>query len=232
VRLRPGLAQGACFVLSLGAALASASGFASVGGATETAATARVIDRTFVCSIGHIAGGREIEIHARSGFRSLQNPSQWQMLPYAEVGPLGRHVVSISAGRPREKHRDTPYDNGPFGSRLAVGVTSCEAARANVSLSARGLTGGPASQLGEVYDCPTPRKQILVRVRAVFRTPTSLRLRGGYDQRAWSTSGTVRESPREASFAVRTRGGKPLALAAVFESGKARLFTAPSCIAE
>jgi hypothetical protein len=223
-----------CFALTVGAALA-ASAFVAGGSATTSAAPARVIDRTFVCSIGHIAGGREIEIHARSGFRSLQNPSQWQMLPSAEVGPLGRYLVSISAGRPREKHRDNPSDNGPFGSRLAVVATSCKVARASVSLSARGLTGGPASQLGEVYDCPTPRsptprKQILVRVRAVFRTPTSLRQRGGYDQRAWSTSGTVRESPREASFAVRTRGGKPLALAAVFESGKARLFTAPSCI--
>jgi hypothetical protein len=221
----------ACFAVTAAGALA-ASAFVGGVGAPASAAPAWVIDRTFVCSIGHIAGGREIEIHARSGFRSLQSPSQWQMLPYAELGPLGRHLVSISAGRPREKHRDNPSDNGPFGSRLAVVATSCKAARANVSLSARGLTGGAASQLGEVYDCPTPRKQILVRVRAVFRTPTSLRLRGGYDQRAWSTSGTVSESPREACFAVRTRGGKPLALAAVFESGKARLFTAPSCVEE
>jgi hypothetical protein len=219
----------ACFALAVAAAFA-VSAFVGGVGAPASAAPARVIDRTFVCSTGAVAGGREVEIHARSGFRSLQNPSQWQMLPHAEVGPLGRYLVSISAGRPREKNRDNPYDNGPFGSRLAIGATSCKAARASVSLSARGLTGGPASQLGEVYDCPTPRKQILVRVRAVFRTPTSLRLRGGSDQRAWSTSGTLRESPREVSFAVQTRGGKPLALAAVFESGKARLFTAPSCV--
>lgn len=222
----------ACITLALGAALVGANESSSDASASASAAPARVIDRTFVCSTGIVAGGREIEIHARSGFRSLQNPTQWQMLPHAELRTRGPdlYLVSISAGAPREKNRNNPYDNGPFGSGLSVGAKSCKAARANISLSARSLSGGPASQLGEDYDCPAPWK-VLVRVRAVFRAPTSLRLSTIYNWRAWRTSRTLRESPREAYFAVRTRR-KPLAFAQAFESGKARLFTAPSCVAE
>jgi hypothetical protein len=222
----------ACSALTVAAAFA-ASAFVGGVGAPASAAPARVIDRTFLCSAGVVAGGREIEIYARSGFRSLQNPSLWQMLPRVELRTRGpdHYLVYISAGQPREKDANNPYDDGPFGSGLSIGATatSCKSAMGNVRLSGRGLTGGAASQLGDTFDCPAPWK-ILVRVRGVFRAPTSLRLSRRYDWRALRTSFTLRESPREAYFAVRTQGGKPLAFAAAFESGKARLFTAPSCV--
>jgi hypothetical protein len=224
----------ACFALTVGAALA-ASAFVAGGRTITSAAPARVIDRTFVCSAGVVAGGREIEIYARSGFRSLRSPSQWQMLPHAELRTRGpdQYLAYISAGQPREDSDPDHPARGPFGSGLSIGATatSCKSARAKVRLSARGLTGGAATQLGDAYDCPAPWR-ILVRVRGVFRVPTSLRLSRRYDWRAWRTTFTLAESPREAYFAVQTRGGKPLAFASVFESGKARLFTAPSCIAE
>jgi hypothetical protein len=219
----------ACFAVTVAAALA-ASAAVGDGGATTSAAPARVIDRTFVCESGLVGGGREIELRARSGFRSLQNPSQWQMLPSVGLSTRG-DLISISAGEPREKRANDPNDFGPFGSGLSVGATSCKPAGASVRLSPRGLSGGAATQLGDTYDCPAPWK-VLVRVRGVFPVPTSLRLNRRFDSRAWTTSFRTPESPKEAYFAVQTRGGKALAFAAAFASGKARLFTAPSCIAE
>jgi hypothetical protein len=227
--LRRGMMRRACLELPVGVVLA-ASAFVASGSATTSVAPARVIDRTFVCESGLVGGGREIELRARSGFRSLQNPSQWQMLPSVGLSTRG-DLTSISAGEPREKRANDPNDFGPFGSGLSVGATSCKPARASVRLSARGLSGGAASQLGDTYDCPAPWK-VLVRVRGVFPVPTSLRLNRHYDSRAWRTSFRPAESPREAYFAVQTRGGKALAFAAAFGSGKARLFTAPSCTAE
>jgi hypothetical protein len=93
-----------------------------------------------------------------------------------------------------------------------------------VPLSARGLSGGAASYFGDRYACPAPRRAY-IRVRAIFRTPMSLRL----DRRLMLKTDVP---VRQASFVVRTESGKPFAYASVNEAGKARLFTSPACVAE
>lgn len=127
----------------------------------------------------------------------------------------GTSLVDADAGAP------VPENNWSFSHSRQ----QCRASRAHVPLSARGLMGGAAGALGDSYDCFPPRR-VLVRVRAVFRSRTSLRLN--------SVTGHLftRTPVREVSLAVRTSSGKPLAYAAALESGKARVFAAPGCLPE
>ena len=66
-------------------------------------------------------------------------------------------------------------------------------------------------------------------VRGVFRGTTSLR-----PDRAQGVLKVLRATGdlSEASFAVRTQSGKPVAFGTVNATGKARLFTAPGCVAD
>ncbi len=66
-------------------------------------------------------------------------------------------------------------------------------------------------------------------VRGVFRGTTSLR-----PDRAQGVLKVLRATGdlSEAAFAVRTQSRKPVAFGTVTASGKARLFTAPSCVAD
>jgi hypothetical protein len=71
------------------------------------------------------------------------------------------------------------------------------------------------------FQCAAPPR-VLVRVRAVFRAPTSVESAS----EALSAQGEI----SEASIAVRTQAGKPPALGSVSGSGKARLFASRSCL--
>jgi hypothetical protein len=75
----------------------------------------------------------------------------------------------------------------------------------------------------DAFDCSTTRR-VLVRVRAVIEG--SSRLHGD--------AGFVKTNTplREARLAMRTASGRPLLFAEVLESGKARLLTARSCVAD
>jgi hypothetical protein len=64
-------------------------------------------------------------------------------------------------------------------------------------------------------------RSILLRVRAAFSLPVNIRARDGVQSS---------EAPlRKGFLAIRTEQGKPLLYADVLESGRARLFVAPSC---
>jgi hypothetical protein len=65
------------------------------------------------------------------------------------------------------------------------------------------------------------RPRVVVRVRAVLARPAVLQ---SYRKFARTTVPVT-----EARLVVQTQSGKRLAYGEVFESGKARLFTAPSC---
>jgi hypothetical protein len=109
-----------------------------------------------------------------------------------------------------------PHNEGT----VAFSQRRCKPSAARVPLAASRLQGGAASPFGEEIDCFTPR-QILVRVRAVMLSRLRMYPSGGFLR-------TIVPA-REASFAVRTLSGKPLVYGRVLASGKARLFTAPSC---
>lgn len=88
-------------------------------------------------------------------------------------------------------------------------------------LSPRGLGGGSANRFGENFECYPP-KRVLIRVRAVFSSPTAPKRRGA----GLASSVTVKEG----RLAVRTQTGKPLVYAEALESGRARLFVAGNCL--
>jgi hypothetical protein len=207
-----GLARG------FGAALlvAIALPFQPMAGGHPAAAPARVFDRTFVCSTAIVAGIRKIDLYAGPGVR--EGSRNWRTLAYAgaSTGVFGApdgQLGGISAGGPRPANYDWT---------VHIYRGRCTPTVASVPLSARGLTGG-AVRFREDYEC-FPPSRILVRYRAVFRSPTALRL---YRPR---NALFAREPVKEAFLAVRAPSGRPLALAVAHESGKARLFTAPSCI--
>jgi hypothetical protein len=173
----------------------------------------RVIDRTLRCSVSARAGIRELDIFSQAGVREQGNPSNWLALPHVALYGSGLDAVSVGirAGRPRSPVQDS--------RRLTLWIRDdrCRPAAARVPLSPKGLGGGAASQLPERFECVAPRR-ILVRVRGEFRSPTSLRRD--------STATPLKSG----FFAVRSESGKPLFYAAVFDSGKARVFMPANCV--
>lgn len=202
-------------------------------GARPATTTATVIDRTFLCSISPRSGIRSLGVSARSGFRNPESPSTWRWLALAQIeGTDFRNLFLLAAGAP---HR--PDDRSPATTRwLTIDPQVCVASRASVPLSPKGLSGGEASQLrgtnyvgSDAYRCNVPSK-VLVRVRAVFRTPTTLTRQRLYGDLALTTGTAV--VAREAAFALRTQGGKAVAFADVRESGQGRLFAGAGCLSD
>jgi hypothetical protein len=201
----------------IGADLSGGGGQATATTPTRAAA-ARIIDRTLLCSTLLQAGVRKIGFGGTAAARGQEDVAGRKQL--AEVGlTSGSHnpagLAGIVAGGSVDPARgsDTFYINRRY----------CSPSRTRVPLSARGLVGGAASPFGEGYECFPPRR-ILVRARAIFRSPTSLRRRA---ESFWTPT------PVERGYvAARTLSGKPLVFGEIAESGAARLFAAPRCIPE
>lgn len=208
----------------------------TTAGAQPQAAPARVIDRTMLCSTLPIGGGHyQFEVRAQRGVR--ENRTTWKWLAFAGVrvghitrGPAQLEDSLVWAGAGRASQRTNleeldpawPYPARTHGT-LALNERLCRASRARVSLTAKGLEGGLAGPYGDRYDCPAPRS-VLVRLRATVRTGEPI-----YRDRHFVKT---RATLQSAYLAIRTRSGKRLAFAAVFESGKARLLAASSCLAD
>lgn len=198
---------------------------------------------------GPAAGGRargfepKIDLSATSGFR---DSGKWSTLASGGISNQGSNPTILP---PNEAGlRATVYTQWGFGFSAGAGALAprdpaappvrrgfriwskvskacAPASSRRVPLSPRGLSGGVASQLSDEYECPAPRR-VYLRIRGVFRSPASLRL----DRRFLYHNTEV--PLKEAAIAVRSESGKPLAFVAVSESGKARIFTAPSCAAD
>jgi hypothetical protein len=212
------------------------AGLSLVHSSGRAAPAPAVIDRTLLCSTLSVGGGLyQFWVRAQDGIR--QNRTTWRSLAFAAaragritIGPSQLDDSLAWAGAGRVSHTTnleyydamSPYPAQTHGT-LALNQKLCTRSTARVRLTAKGLEGGRAGQLGAEYDCPAPRR-VLVRVRATLGTRALI-----YRERDFvKTKGNL----RTAYLAIRTRSGKPLAFAAVFESGKARLFTASSCIAD
>ncbi|MEX2210664.1 MAG: hypothetical protein WD689_02735 [Gaiellaceae bacterium] len=171
------------------------------------APAATVIDRTLLCEVGISGGVRKLKLYSSSAIR--EGPQQ--------------HAASV----------DVSTNLRPTWRLAAIGEGSlelspaCTRSSATVPLSARGLDGGAAGIFGDEHGCLTPRR-VLLRVRATFTSRVTLRRGSPYGFPVLFARGTV----EQASLAIRTQAGKPLAYATVSETGKARLFTAGSCTAE
>ena len=205
----------------------------SAASSEASAPSAGAIDRTLLCATAPRGGVYEIEARAHRGIR--EGPSRWKQLPFAVVGSGGtagranspalfdNSLAWISAGRATATTTvDTEFMAVPVSALGTLAVKAgCRTTKTPVPLTPTGLEGGATSPFGDELDCSSPRR-VLVRVRAVLGAPTSLRKRG--------TLLKTTIPVKEARLAVRTQNGKPLVYAEVFESGKARLFTAPGCV--
>lgn len=191
-----------------------------------------VLDRTFACTPSFLGGIRQIDTRARRG--SGRHGSSWDRPAFAGVETsvsgsaataIEDELVWVAAGRPSASASVVGTFVGftfPFRSWGTIGVNRerCRGSTARVQLGRRGLRGGAAGPIHDRWDCATGRG-VLVRVRAVLGSPASLK--------TFRTVLRTTVPVKSAQLAVRTQSGKPLVYAQVLESGKAFLYTAPSC---
>lgn len=233
---RPGASSIGLGVGIAAAALALATTVGADDGKGSTSQTAsRVIDRAFLCTNATRAGARTIGVSAKSGFR---DSGMWKWVASIGIGNRGTTLTKLPSGG----NTDTNWGVGvvagagriardpsvPYAEpRLTIWSRwsrACSpASPRRVPLVARGLSGGVAGHFGDRFTCAVPRR-ILVRVQAAFVTSTTLRL-----DRA-SRFLVARGSVRGGFVAARTESGRPLAFAAVSDSARARIFTAPGCL--
>jgi hypothetical protein len=185
------------------AATASESWVSGRTPGTSSGPAAPVIDRTFLCSTAMRGGIRQISVQATAAARPAPGGASFTVL--TSWVPDGSLASGSTAG-------------------VALNPTHCRPSRANVPLTTAKLEGGSPGTSGQEFDCETPPR-VLVRVRAEFRVPTPLQTSRDFGYPQLVARGEV----TKASLAVRTPTGRPLAFAAVFASGKARLFAARSC---
>lgn len=201
---------------------------ALVGAATQPVAGAepaasRIVDRTLSCPVGIRAGVRAVSVRGQAGVRDIEDRSKWKFLASATVSDEYAPFAGVNAGNPVA---DLAPGIPARPERLWIAAGSTCRAVARIPFTKRGLSRASAGRLGDSHEC-RPGSRVLVRVRGVFRAPTSLRVRRlPHGITRLVAAGTVREG----FLAVRSAAGEPLAYAEVFESGKTRLFTAPSCV--
>jgi hypothetical protein len=183
----------------------------------------RVIDRTLSCPVAARAAVRTVNVTATTGTRLREDASKWKILASAGARDSTGSFAGVSAGNPLAD-LEPGFPAPPFRVYVAAGRRCTTVAR--MPFSRGGLAAERPSPLGSEYEC-LPGRRALVRVRAEFRAPTTLRQRrfaGGVVQLV--ATGTVLRG----QLAVRSATGRPLAYAEVDESGRARLFVARSCI--
>lgn len=193
----------------------------AVDGAASPSAT-RLVDRTLACTTGYHGGARVIFVRAQSAFGE---GATLEWLAGAYVSTAGQPLPTKPNYRPTLAGVNAGWPPPPPLTSGGLGFENqrCVPSKARVALSSRGLTGGPAGQLGDEYTCIVP-KTVVVRVRARFREPVTLRLTNR--QRFYSAAGRIERG----QIAVATAAGKPLVYAEVTESGgTSRLFTSRGC---
>jgi hypothetical protein len=194
----------------------------------------RVLDTTVVCGtseyggvdvIGHRGTGRAGGVWDRPAVVSVTNGSA------ASGGVdnpslLDNTLTWATAGRPHASATLVEYHLlrqlyliRTWGTH-AVNNPICKPTKARAALSPVGLQGGPLGPFDEHMVCAV-RPRVVVRVRVVLARAAVLQ---SYRKFARTTVPV-----KEARVVVQTQSGKRLAYGEVFESGKARLFTAPSC---
>jgi hypothetical protein len=165
-------------------------------------AASRIIDRTMVCLTAPQGGVREVEVEAHGnvikGPGLVNVASAW--VPDMPLAGVGQDIAYFNPRR-------------------------CKRATARVPLRKRTLDGGPVDrQSGTEIDCETPRR-VLVRVRAILRRPTLLRL--GTTEFSNQYRLLIARGAVSAGFvAVQTPSGKPLVFA-TSRRASVRVFTAP-----
>jgi hypothetical protein len=218
-------------VISTGAVLAVVAAI-SLQPAANAQSGARVIDRTFACNPALIGGIRQIDTRAyrRSGKRG----ASWDRPAFADVSTsvsgaaataIEDELAWVTSGRPSAEATVVSTLVGftfPMRSwgTLAFNPRLCRPTTAKVALGRTGLRGGPVGATDDRWDCASGRR-VLVRIRATLTAPAQLT---GY--RGFLRTTVPVES---ASLAVQADSGKRLVFSQVLPSGKALLYTSPTC---
>jgi hypothetical protein len=196
----PAKSASPCYV-----ATASETWTSGVAPGTASGAGARVIDRTFLCTTASQGGIRMISVRAwnGSGGAAGQGPS-----------------FDVSTGH------SGSLASASANTGLYLYPDECRETRARVPLATRNLKARPPGPYGREFECEVPPRVVL-RVRTVFREPTTLESSrsSGYRAQVLSAKGEM----SDAAIAVRTPSGKALAYASL-SSGKAGLHAARSCV--
>jgi len=197
----------------------------------------RILDRTLVCATALLAGidakghrgtGRARSVWGRPAFVAVttgtannggtQNPTLLDnSLAWMTAGRPSPTSTLIEEGLPIIR---SVYPIRTWGT-LAINGRLCRSTKAPVTLGVQGLQARALGPFEENFTCATPRRVVL-RVRAVLDSPAVLR--------SYRTFARTTIPVRQGQLAVQTESGKRLAYAEVSESGKARLFTARSCL--
>jgi len=191
-----------------------------------------VIDRTVTCVPALVGGVRQIDTLARAG--SGRRGSSWDSPAFAAIRTtisgsaataVDDSLVWVTAGAPSAEATVVSTLVGitfPMRSwgTIAVSRRQCRTSSKRIPLTKKGLSGGAVGPFDDQWDCAGGRR-VVVRVRAVVETKTALNSYRGFLR----TTVPV----KSAKLVVATQSGKTLSYAEVFESGKSRLFVAPSC---
>jgi hypothetical protein len=199
---------------------------------TSATAAPSVLDRTYACAPALIGGIRQIDTRAYR--RSGRQGASWDRPAFADVSTtvsgaaataVDDELAWVTSGRPSADATVVTTLVGftfPMQSwgTLAFNARRCRPSSATVALGRRGLRGGPVGALDDRWDCASGRR-VLVRIRAVTTAPARLATYRGFLR----TTVPV----QEASLAVQAESGRRLVFSQVLASGKALLFTAPTC---
>jgi hypothetical protein len=195
----------------------------TTAGASQEA-PARVVDRTFRCTLAPLyAGLRELEVSTKPR-GSLGNGGRSDDVSpgYISVGsgPASGPFDDLVFARSRFEERGVAPGN-PFPPGVYADVRRCAPARVSVPLSAKGLPGPPV-RFDQDADCEV-RGRVLVRLRAVLEAPTAWR-------RADAPYFGARRNVVEAKIAIRSeRTRRPIALLALDRGGETRLWVSSGC---
>jgi hypothetical protein len=186
---------------------------------TTAGTAAKVIDRTLACQTGYRGGARLLLATARAQgvTQQQQNLAAAYVTTPANPVPTSQNFEPTLAGVTAGSRRPTTGTGG-----LGFDAKLCKPTRAAVAFSPRGLSGGYAPSYGLEAQC-FPGKTVLVRVRARFGRPVTLKLVGR--GATYQAIGRVEKG----EIMVRTTAGRPLVYADVADNGRARLYSARGC---
>jgi hypothetical protein len=200
--------------------------------ATRLPVAPGVVDRTVMCVPALIGGVRKVYPYARAG--SGRRGSTWNSPAFAAAATsisgaaataVDDNLVWVAAGAPSGEATVVSTLVGftfPLRSwgTVAVSQRYCRTLPKRIPLSRKGLRGGALGPFDDRWDCQ-PGRRIIVRVRAVVESKSRLSSYRGFLR----TTVPV----KSAKLVVATAAGKTLSYAEVLESGKSRLYVAPSC---
>lgn len=191
--------------------------------ATAAERPSRIIDRTVVCTM------------AGTGFPDpvrIIDASATPRIAATEASPTtnvtnGEQASGSVVGAGVRTGR-APIGSGPSTGEVRVSDakgTRCRRTTLRIPLSAKGLRGGPAREIGNSYKCNVPAR-VLIRVRAVFKRPTSFKFDTRFKQAVANgeiTAGYLAVAP--------LRSQKPIIFTSVHgPGGTAKIFAAPGCV--